>query len=109
MTWNDIIGQQRVQRLLHHAIADNRLPQALILSGMEGVGKMAIALAFATLSRRESVRVTVIGSAVAISLAVAWSRVWLGGRLRNGNRLGPCRLLDGSWRVLGHVDCKVGG
>jgi len=47
MTWNDIIGQQRVQRLLHHAIADNRLPQALILSGMEGVGKMAIALAFA--------------------------------------------------------------
>ena len=39
---------------------------------------IAVALAFATLSARQSVRLTIIGSAVAISLAVAWSRVWLG-------------------------------
>jgi undecaprenyl-diphosphatase len=39
---------------------------------------IAIALAFATLSAREPVRMTVIGAAVAVSLAVAWSRVWLG-------------------------------
>jgi undecaprenyl-diphosphatase len=39
---------------------------------------IAIALAFATLSARESVRLTIIGTAMFISLAVAWSRVWLG-------------------------------
>jgi undecaprenyl-diphosphatase len=39
---------------------------------------IAVALAFATLSTRQSVRLTVIAAAVALSLAVAWSRVWLG-------------------------------
>ena len=39
---------------------------------------IAIALAFATFSGREKVRLTIIGAAIAISLAVAWSRVWLG-------------------------------
>jgi undecaprenyl-diphosphatase len=39
---------------------------------------IAIALAFATLSARESVRLTVIGAAIVLSLVVAWSRVWLG-------------------------------
>lgn len=39
---------------------------------------IAIALAFATLSRRQSVRFTIIGAAMVLSAAVAWSRVWLG-------------------------------
>ena len=39
---------------------------------------IAAGLAFATLSARASVRATVIGAAVILSLAVAWSRVWLG-------------------------------
>lgn len=39
---------------------------------------IAIALAFATLSARESVRLTIIGVAIALSLVVAWTRVWLG-------------------------------
>jgi undecaprenyl-diphosphatase len=39
---------------------------------------IAIALAFATMSSRQSVRFTVIGSAVVLSMAIAWSRVWLG-------------------------------
>ena len=39
---------------------------------------IAVALAFATMSSRQSVRITVIGSAILLSLAVAWSRVWLG-------------------------------
>jgi len=39
---------------------------------------IAMALAFATLSARQSVRLTVIGIAIAASLAIAWSRVWLG-------------------------------
>jgi undecaprenyl-diphosphatase len=39
---------------------------------------IAIALAFATLSARESVRLTIIGIAIVMSLVVAWTRVWLG-------------------------------
>ena len=39
---------------------------------------IAMALAFAALSRRESVRWTVMAVAMATSLAIAWSRVWLG-------------------------------
>ncbi|AKM10459.1 phosphatase PAP2 family protein [Croceicoccus naphthovorans] len=39
---------------------------------------IAIALALATLSARQSVRLTVIGAAIVLSLAIAWSRVWLG-------------------------------
>ncbi|RXZ65813.1 phosphatase PAP2 family protein [Pelagerythrobacter rhizovicinus] len=39
---------------------------------------IAMALAFAALSRRQSVRYTVIGAAMLISAMVAWSRVMLG-------------------------------
>ena len=39
---------------------------------------IAIALAFATLSARQSVRLAVIGTAIVLSLVIAWSRVWLG-------------------------------
>lgn len=39
---------------------------------------IAIALAFASLSARHSVRYTLIGAAMGLSLLVAWSRVWLG-------------------------------
>lgn len=39
---------------------------------------ISIALAFAAISRRESVRLTVVIAAIAVSMAIAWSRVWLG-------------------------------
>lgn len=39
---------------------------------------ISIALAFAAISRRPSLRATVIAAAVAISMVIAWSRVWLG-------------------------------
>jgi len=39
---------------------------------------IAVALAFATLSARESVRLTIIGAAIVLSLLIAWTRVWLG-------------------------------
>lgn len=39
---------------------------------------IAIALAFAAMSSRQAVRVAVIGTAIVLSLAIAWSRVWLG-------------------------------
>lgn len=39
---------------------------------------IAIALAFAAMSPRQSVRLTIIGSAIALTVLVAMSRVWLG-------------------------------
>lgn len=39
---------------------------------------IAMALAFAALSRRQSVRLTIVGSAILASLVISWSRVWLG-------------------------------
>lgn len=39
---------------------------------------VAIALAFATISARESVRITIIGAALVLSAMIATSRVWLG-------------------------------
>jgi undecaprenyl-diphosphatase len=39
---------------------------------------ISIALAFAAISRRQSVRSSIIGAAVVISMIIAWSRVWLG-------------------------------
>ncbi len=42
------------------------------------LGLIAVALAFATFSHQRRVRWTIIGAAVATSLLVAWSRVWLG-------------------------------
>lgn len=42
------------------------------------LGFIAVALAFATFSARRQVRWTIIGAAMAGSLLVAWSRVWLG-------------------------------
>lgn len=42
------------------------------------LGFIAVALAFATFSARRTVRWTIVGAAMAASLLVAWSRVWLG-------------------------------
>lgn len=39
---------------------------------------IGMALAFATFSARQSVRFTVVGCALFVSMIVAWSRVWLG-------------------------------
>ncbi|WP_156842374.1 phosphatase PAP2 family protein [Novosphingobium aquimarinum] len=39
---------------------------------------IAIALAFAAISPRQSVRITVVATALVISALIAWSRVWLG-------------------------------
>jgi undecaprenyl-diphosphatase len=39
---------------------------------------ISIALAFAAMSKRRSVRTTVIAAAIAASIIIAWSRVWLG-------------------------------
>ena len=47
MDWNEVIGQKEVQERLLKMVAEDRLPHALMLCGPTGVGKMALALAFA--------------------------------------------------------------
>lgn len=39
---------------------------------------LAMALAFAAFSQRRSVRWTLVGTALIVTLAISWSRVWLG-------------------------------
>jgi undecaprenyl-diphosphatase len=85
-----VAGGWGVNTLLKHAAGRDRpeiVPHLMAAGGdsfpsghsfNSAVVFLAVALAFATLSRRQSVRATVIGAALAVSLAVAWSRVWLG-------------------------------
>jgi undecaprenyl-diphosphatase len=85
-----VAGGWGINTLLKHAVGRDRpeiVPHLMAAGGNSfpsghsfnsAVVFLGVALAFATLSRRESVRVTVIGAALAISMAVAWSRVWLG-------------------------------
>lgn len=85
-----VAGGWAVNTLLKHAVGRERpeiVPHLMAAGGdsfpsghsfNSAVVFLAVALAFATLSRRESVRATVVGAALAVSLAVAWSRVWLG-------------------------------
>lgn len=47
MTWDAIIGQERVKRILRTAFEAGRIPHALLFHGPEGVGKDAAALMLA--------------------------------------------------------------
>ncbi len=47
MSWNKIIGNDRVKRILQKAIIENRISHAYFLRGIEGIGKDAIAIQFA--------------------------------------------------------------
>ncbi|MFN9150544.1 MAG: hypothetical protein ACK6C4_04150, partial [Bacteroidota bacterium] len=47
MQWPGIIGQQAVQEILQRCIAQQRIPQALLLVGNDGFGTMALAIEFA--------------------------------------------------------------
>ncbi|MBR2234226.1 MAG: AAA family ATPase [Prevotella sp.] len=46
MTFNDVIGQQEVRERLMQMVSDERLPHAIMLCGPQGVGKLALAVAF---------------------------------------------------------------
>lgn len=77
VTLKALVGRPRPQIVPH-------LTDAAGLSFPSGhsfnsaLGFIAVALAFATLSSSRAVRWTIIGAAVATSLVVALSRVWLG-------------------------------
>ena len=47
MTFNEVIGQQEVQERLLTLVKEDRLPHAIMLCGPSGVGKKALAMAFA--------------------------------------------------------------
>lgn len=47
MTWNDVIGQDRVKDILARAIAEGKVAHAYCLWGAEGIGKDALAAVFA--------------------------------------------------------------
>jgi DNA polymerase-3 subunit delta' len=47
MTFSEVIGQQEVQERLLQMVKEDRLPHAIMLCGPQGVGKKALATAFA--------------------------------------------------------------
>jgi DNA polymerase-3 subunit delta' len=47
MAWSNVIGQDRVKRILINAILSERIPNAYLFYGPEGVGKDAMAIEFA--------------------------------------------------------------
>jgi DNA polymerase-3 subunit delta' len=70
MSWNSIIGQQRVKQLLQRTITSGRLAHAYLFYGPEGVGKEALALEFAKVincERKEAVACDVCSSCRKIS------------------------------------------
>lgn len=47
MSFDSVLGQERAKQVLRRAIRADRLPHALLLTGPDGVGKAALALALA--------------------------------------------------------------
>ncbi len=47
MQFNKVIGQQAIKKRLTEAVSQNRVSHALLFSGPEGVGKLAMAIAYA--------------------------------------------------------------
>lgn len=48
MKWDEVIAQQEAKNRLKQLADEGRVPQALLFTGAAGVGKMALALAFAS-------------------------------------------------------------
>ena len=47
MLFSDIIGQQEVKKRFIRSVTEQRIPHAQLLRGPEGVGKLALAIAYA--------------------------------------------------------------
>jgi DNA polymerase III subunit delta' len=47
MSWNDVLGQERVKKTLRSIYEAKRIPHAMLFFGPEGIGKEATALEFA--------------------------------------------------------------
>lgn len=47
MSWDNILGQERVKKILSNAIVNNRVSSSYLFTGIEGIGKEFIAIEFA--------------------------------------------------------------
>ena len=47
MLFADIIGQETVKQRLRQSVIEGRMPHAQLFCGIEGVGKLPLALAYA--------------------------------------------------------------
>jgi len=47
MLFSQIIGQQDIKKRLIRTVTDQRIPHAQLLRGPEGIGKLALAVAYA--------------------------------------------------------------
>lgn len=47
MAWKNIIGQDRIKHLLQRMILEQRMPHAMLFTGMEGTGATGLAIEFA--------------------------------------------------------------
>ena len=62
MAWESVAGQEHILQMLKRSIATDRIPQALLLTGSEGCGTLAIAVAFARVVNCETLRGKGLGS-----------------------------------------------
>ena len=51
MQFTDVIGQYEARERLLRLVAEHRVPHAMLFTGPEGSGKLALALAFAFIPR----------------------------------------------------------
>jgi DNA polymerase III subunit delta' len=58
MSWNNIIGQNRVKSILKGIISNKRLPNAFLFFGNEGIGKDAVAIQIAKILNCSAVNIT---------------------------------------------------
>jgi Membrane-associated phospholipid phosphatase len=72
-----LVGRARPE-IIHHLTeaGGNSFPSGHSFNS--AVVYIAMALAFAAMSRRQPVRITIVAAALLVSMATAWSRVWLG-------------------------------
>lgn len=77
MQFSNVIGQKEAQARLKQLVAEQRIPHAMLFTGPEGCGKMAVALAFASylLGERWDGN-SVLGSQAEITNAEAMLRKW---------------------------------
>ena len=74
MEFSDVIGQHDVKDRMMKMVEEGRVPHAIMLCGPTGVGKMALAMAFASYLLTEGSRK--INSNVDVENAKAMLRVW---------------------------------
>lgn len=77
MQFSKVIGQKEAQQRLKQLVDEQRIPHAMLITGPEGCGKMAMALAFASflLGERWDGR-SLLGSDAEIANAEAMLRKW---------------------------------